>query len=270
MDAPTPTQMDCWTCQARSWWDSQAQACAAPNDIAPPSAVAVVAPEADPVVAEEPVTPVVEVKAEVVVIAEEIASPMPDDRAAFAADPVVATPVAVAVSPTEVIEPMPDGSAAFVAELVENPPVEPAPAIDEILAPMPNDVAVFASEPVGTMPRGIDAFVSEPATEEFVEIVEISSDSADLEAFFAELAADPLAVLYPALDHEMIVEEPPVPVVRAESRIEILDDEPAAAEAVIAAPKKDAKLTEAVRLTRQALRAWVGVLNAPAVVSASR
>jgi len=260
MDAPTATQMDCWTCQARSWWDAHTECAAAPADVAPPAVVA----------AETP-APLAADAEEIAVVADEAtAAPMPDDSAAFAAESAPATTPIVAEVPAEVIAPMPDDVAAFVAELLEPRSVEVASPIEAAPAPMPDDVTAFVADPTDPMPSGLDAFVSTPAPAESVEIAEAASDPEDLDAFFAELAADPVSILYPALEHELMVEEPAEAVAETESRIEILDEQPAIAEAVPAAPTKEGKLSEAVRLTRQAVRAWVGVLNAPAVVSASR
>jgi hypothetical protein len=259
MDAPTPTQMDCWTCQARTWWDAQAECSAVPNEVAPP---AVVAELPEPAAANP-----VEV---VATVTEATLAPMPDDSAAFAAEAVVETTNAVAEVPAEVLSPMPDDVSAFLTGLFEPVPAEVTPTTEAALAPMPDDAAAFAGTPVDAMPGGLEAFVSDPETAQPAELVETAANPADLEAFFAELAADPVSVLYPALEHELVAGEPTEAVVETESRIEILDDQPATAEAVPAAPIKDGKLSEAVRLTRQAVRAWVGVLNAPAVVSARR
>jgi hypothetical protein len=256
MDAPTPTQMDCWTCQALTCWDAHAECSAVPNEVAPP--VAVVAELPEPAAA-NPGT-----------VAEETLAPMPDDSAAFAAEAVVETTKAVAEVPAEVLSPMPDDVSAFLTGLFEPVPTESTPTTEAALAPMPDDAAAFAVTPVETMPGGLEAFVSDPETAQPAELVEAVANPADLEAFFAELAADPVSVLYPALEHELAVDEPTETVVETESRIEILDDQPATAEAVPAAPIKDGKLSEAVRLTRQAVRAWVGVLNTPAVVAAGR
>lgn len=255
MDAPSETQMDCWTCQARSWWDAHALSQAGTEEIAPPPAPSIVAaPESATIPATEPTA---------TLVATEPVTPMPDGTTAFA---------------DEVVTPTPDAMALLAAELSSQIPPE---SVVDAPSPMPDSSDAFVEETVDLMPQGLAAFVSEPTTlevlvtpaEEPAEPApdltsdDLTSDSA-IAALLAELTADSATSFYPGLAFE--TSEVKTPEEKPESQIEILDEQPEPPALAAPAPAKDQKLTEAVRLTQQALRAWVGVLNAPAVVSVIR
>ena len=170
---------------------------------------------------------------------------------------------------------MPNGDAAFVSRK------DPAPAVAVVeTTPMPTGGNSFAAAPAPVapeslpvasaepmpMPVGTEAFVAEdapqsiediaaydisdtaPAVFEF-DIIEAELDLFPIPARRPEIAMDAPDDLYPGLAYEL------------NRDFEGLDD---AAPAPAGRPRR---VAEAVRLTAAALRAWVGVLQTPAVVS---